>query len=255
MSKTRSPSLIDSKLLSKKKHGPSASKALMENLHIYFVFVLYIGQKVVASTSWKRQNFFSAKETQIPRAEFHSKWSQFWIKVTCTDSYYFNQQFVKYNRQLEPLYKWNPHPFPCARHWICIMWASTWSTWDKISTQLNTWERSWDRSSEHVSFVFITIFCHSKNEGLEYIAALNPMFHLQKVALWVETEINLTRKGRERETDVWSLYKHRVKMVMLYVSMRKNRLFVLNYIIASKHFKQMECCSLSALATCLTPYG
>jgi hypothetical protein len=51
MSKTRSPSLIDSKLLSKKKHAPSALKALMENLHIYFVFVLYIGQKVVASTS------------------------------------------------------------------------------------------------------------------------------------------------------------------------------------------------------------
>jgi hypothetical protein len=84
---------------------------------------------------------------------------------------------------------------------------------DKISLPLNTWERSWDRSSEHVSFVFITIFCHSKNEGLEYMAALNPMFHLQKV----ETEINLTGKGRER--DVWSLYKCRVKIVMLYLSL------------------------------------
>jgi hypothetical protein len=51
MLKTRSPSPIESKPFSTKKHAPRASKALMENLHIYFVFVLYIGQKVVASTN------------------------------------------------------------------------------------------------------------------------------------------------------------------------------------------------------------
>jgi hypothetical protein len=49
--KTRSPSPIESKPLSTKKHAPSASKALMENLQIYYVFVLHIGQKVVASTN------------------------------------------------------------------------------------------------------------------------------------------------------------------------------------------------------------